>query len=105
MHGDLASRVMYNIVATHHERGDGSGYPRGLKMADIPLEGRIVAVADAYDALSNRRPYKKPWNESAVLQELRREVANGHLDHDCVEALLGAREARLLIAQRFADLT
>jgi len=104
MHGDLASRVMYNIVATHHERGDGSGYPRGLKMADIPLEGRIVAVADAYDALSNRRPYKKSWNESAVLQELRREAAKGRLDPDCVEALLGAREARLLIAQRFADL-
>jgi HD-GYP domain-containing protein (c-di-GMP phosphodiesterase class II) len=102
--GDLASRVMHNIVATHHERGDGSGYPRGLKMADIPLEGRIVAVADVYDALCNRRPYKEPWIEEAVHKELRHEAALGRLDADCVEALLNAREARLLIAQQFADL-
>ncbi len=103
MHDDLANRVMHNIVATHHERGDGSGYPRGLKMADIPLEGRIVAVADVYDALTNRRPYKEPWSESAVQREMRREAAKGRLDHDCVEALLGAHEARQLISQRFAD--
>jgi HD-GYP domain-containing protein (c-di-GMP phosphodiesterase class II) len=102
--GDLANRVMHNIVATHHERGDGSGYPRGLKMADIPLEGRIVAVADVYDALCNHRPYKQPWSEDAVHQELRREAAQGRLDHDCVEALLGAREARQLIGQKFADM-
>ena len=100
---DLAHRVMHNIVATHHERGDGSGYPRGLKMADIPLEGRIVAVADVYDALCNRRPYKEPWSEEEVQRELRREAANGRLDPDCVEALLGAHEARRLISQRFAD--
>lgn len=103
MQGDLASRVMYNIVATHHERGDGSGYPRGLAMAAIPLEGRIVAVADVYDALANRRPYKEPWSEADVMRELRKEAAQGRLDPECVEALLGAREARLLIGERFAD--
>ena len=103
LQGDLASRIMYNIVATHHERGDGSGYPRGLKMADIPLEGRIVAVADVYDALCNRRPYKEPWVEDAVQVELRSEVDKGRLDADCVATLLDAREARLLIQQKFAD--
>ena len=56
-----------------------------------------------YDALSNRRPYKLPWSEEDVQRELRREAANGRLDPDCVEALLGANEARRLISQRFAD--
>lgn len=103
MQADLASQVMVNIVATHHERGDGSGYPRGLRKADIPLEGRIVAVADVYDALTNRRAYKLPWTEDLAQAEMQQEVAKGRLDADCVEALLGAREARQLIQQKFAD--
>lgn len=49
------------IARTHHEKFDGSGYPRGLKGADIPLFGRIVAVADVFDALTSERPYKKAW--------------------------------------------
>lgn len=104
MGSDLAGRVMYNIVAAHHERGDGSGYPRGLLMADIPLEARIVAVADVYDALSNLRPYKGAWSQEDVVTELRSEAAKGRLDHECVEALLGATEARLHIGQKFADM-
>lgn len=99
----LADRVMRNIVAAHHERGDGSGYPRGLTMAQIPIEARIVAVADVYDALTNRRPYKKPWDEEAVIVELRKEAALNRLDASCVEALLAARAKRLEIQQRFAD--
>jgi len=105
MQGDLASRVMRNIVASHHERGDGSGYPRGLKLTDIPLEGRIVAVADVYDALANRRPYKEPWTEDDIEREMYHETATGRLDPECVQVLLDARAARLLIAQKFADST
>jgi HD-GYP domain-containing protein (c-di-GMP phosphodiesterase class II) len=99
----LSSIVMRNIVAAHHERGDGSGYPRGLKMMDIPVEGRIVAVADVYDALSNRRPYKTAWTEEETAAELRKEVNVGRLDGDCVEVLLQARDARRYIQDRYAD--
>lgn len=99
----LPARVMRDIVAGHHERGDGSGYPRGLMMADIPLVARIVAVADVYDALSNRRPYKQAWGEDDIVKEMRQEAAAGRLDTECVESLLAAVEARQAILTRFAD--
>ena len=99
----LPARVMRDIVAGHHERGDGSGYPRGLMMADIPLVARIVAVADVYDALSNRRPYKQAWGEDDIVKEMRQEAAAGRLDAECVESLLAAVEARQAILTRFAD--
>jgi HD-GYP domain-containing protein (c-di-GMP phosphodiesterase class II) len=100
---DTATRTMRNVVAGHHERGDGSGYPRGLRMAQIPWEARIVAVADVYDALSNRRPYKRPWMEVDVVAELEREVAAGRLDGECVAALVSAKDERLAIQAQFAD--
>jgi HD-GYP domain-containing protein (c-di-GMP phosphodiesterase class II) len=100
----LAWDVMHNIVASHHERGDGSGYPQGLTMAQIPLEARMVAVADVYDALSNTRPYKHPWVEAEIVAELGREVGLGRLDAQCVQVLVDARSERLAIQQRFADL-
>ncbi|MBB6056007.1 HD domain-containing phosphohydrolase [Tolumonas osonensis] len=100
---DSASAIMRNIVAGHHERGDGSGYPLGLTLEQIPLEARIVAIADVYDALSTARPYKTAWTEEDVITELQKEVAAGRLDAHCVEALLNAAEERLEIQARFAD--
>jgi len=99
----LARRIMHNIVADHHERGDGSGYPRGLHMHEIPLEARIIATADVYDALTHRRPYKHPWDEARVELEMSRQAALGQLDADCVQALLAAREERLQISRRYAE--
>ncbi|MEY3123944.1 MAG: hypothetical protein RLZZ573_464, partial [Pseudomonadota bacterium] len=99
----LATQVMRNIVGMHHERGDGSGYPNGLRMDQIPMEARIVAVADVYDALSNRRPYKQAWAEDAIVAELQKEVALGRLDADCVRVLLDARAECAAIQQRLAD--
>jgi len=61
------------IALTHHERWDGQGYPSGLAGEDIPLPGRIVTVADVFDALAHRRPYKEPW----PVDEARREVLAG----------------------------
>ena len=62
------------IALTHHERWDGSGYPRGLRGEAIPLVGRIVAVADAFDALTSTRPYKQAWPVEEAVALLRREA-------------------------------
>ena len=75
------------IALTHHERWDGRGYPRGLAGTDIPLPGRIVAVADVFDALRNERPYKRAW----PLDEAVTEIAAGagrHFDPAVVAAFL-----------------
>jgi HD-GYP domain-containing protein (c-di-GMP phosphodiesterase class II) len=100
---NTAAIIMRNVVAGHHERGDGSGYPLGLTNKDIPLEARIIAVADVYDALSTTRPYKKAWHEDEVIAELNKEVLSGYLDEDCVNALINAKNERLDIQTRFAD--
>lgn len=99
----LATRVMYNVVACHHERGNGSGYPAGLRMDEIPIEARIVAVADVYDALTCERPYKRAWSIEATEEELRREAADGRLDPFCVEALLAQRKTFEEIHRQFAE--
>jgi putative two-component system response regulator len=90
------------IAHTHHEKFDGSGYPRGLKGQDIPLFGRIVAVADVFDALTSERPYKKAWSiEEAT--ELIREGAGKHFDPSCVEAFFADFDDVLAIKHRFVD--
>jgi putative two-component system response regulator len=79
------------IALTHHERLDGSGYPRALRGDEIPLVGRIVAVADVFDALTSSRPYKAAWALDAGLAHLR-ESAGVLYDRACVEAFLSAEE-------------
>jgi putative two-component system response regulator len=80
-------RLAAEIAASHHERWDGAGYPRGLRGEAIPLSGRIVAVADVFDALVTERPYKTAW----PLDRARGFVADQaglHFDPRCVEAFL-----------------
>ena len=79
--------VLKNIVELHHEALDGSGYPHGLIGAEVPLEARIVSIADIFDALTSARPYKEPWSTARAIDELRHMVDLGRIDGDCVEAL------------------
>lgn len=79
------------MARSHHERWDGSGYPRGLKGNDIPLVGRIAAVADVCDALASERPYKPAWSLDAVRAYLT-ENSGTHFDPACVESLLSRWE-------------
>lgn len=81
------SIIMKNIVAYHHEFMDGSGYPNGLKGDEIPVEARIITVADILDALASTRPYKKKWMMDEAVAELKRMAAVGQLDPDCVAAV------------------
>ena len=85
-------RMAETIALTHHERWDGTGYPNGLKGAEIPLVGRISAVCDVFDALMSRRPYKSAWTVEDTLAELRRRSGT-QFDPQVVKAFLGVRRA------------
>jgi putative two-component system response regulator len=87
-------RLAAEIALSHHERFDGTGYPRGLEGEDIPISGRIAAVADVFDALVSERPYKRAWPIEEARAHL---VANAgtHFDPACVEAFV-ARWAEVL---------
>jgi putative two-component system response regulator len=86
-HGSQSSLAV-SIALTHHERWDGAGYPRRLKAAEIPLEGRIVAVADTFDALLTHRPYKAAWPLPRVLEKIAHQ-AGKQFDPEVVAALMG----------------
>jgi putative nucleotidyltransferase with HDIG domain len=77
------------VVRDHHERWDGSGYPTGLAGAQIPLAARVVAVADAYLAMCEERPYRKRIDKDAAMRELSK-CAGSQFDPACVQALMRA---------------
>lgn len=94
--------MIRNIVAYHHENIDGSGYPEGLDGENIPLESRIVAVADVFDALTSVRSYKSAWSNAQAFAELER-LSTFKLDPNCVAALLNSQDEILKIQASFAD--
>jgi len=90
------------IALAHHERWDGTGYPRGLRGTQIPLAGRITAIADVFDALTTRRPYKEPFSlekSFAIIRE-----GNGtHFDPDVVAAFFAVQDEILAIKKAYQE--
>ncbi|MDH5786498.1 MAG: HD domain-containing protein [Chromatiales bacterium] len=95
--------MLHNIVELHHEAIDGSGYPHGLKGDAIPLEARIIAVADIFDALTSERPYKKAWSNEEAFAELHRLAVAGKIDGNCVDAMERCIEDITAIQHKFED--
>jgi len=88
--GDHSSELLKlaKVVAlSHHEKWDGSGYPHGLVGGNIPIAGRIVMLADVFDALTSERPYKKAWSEAAAINEINN-VSGTHFDPTLVQAFM-----------------
>jgi len=95
-------RIAQRIALTHHEKWDGSGYPNGLAGEDIPIEGRIVAIADVFDALTSERPYKQAWPVEKAVAFLR-EQSGQHFDPDLVELFIQQLPAVLEVKARWAE--
>lgn len=100
--GDNFLLIAGEIAATHHEKWDGSGYPDGLRGQDIPLSGRIMAVADIYDALISRRCYKDPFPHERA-KALMRELDETTFDPAVLDAFFAIEAEVLQIAARFRD--
>ncbi len=90
------------IALAHHEKWDGSGYPRGLAGEAIPLSARIVAIADVFDALTTRRPYKEPWPVQAALDHIAAQ-AGQHFDPALVLLFAPLLPQLLEVRARWAD--
>ncbi|MFV0886961.1 HD domain-containing phosphohydrolase [Metapseudomonas otitidis] len=95
-------RMAQRIALTHHEKWDGSGYPNGLAGEGIPIEGRIVAIADVFDALTSERPYKQAWPVEEAVAFLR-DQSGQHFDPDLVELFIQQLPAVLEVKARWAE--
>ena len=94
--------LLKHIAESHHEAMDGSGYPRGLRGDEIPIEARITAVADVFDALTSSRPYKPSWSNEEAFAWLR-SLSRSKFDEDCVSALIYNAQKVREIQQQFRD--
>jgi putative two-component system response regulator len=91
------------IALCHHEKFDGTGYPRGLKGSEIPLSARICTVADVFDALTSERPYKQAWSVDEALKELDR-LSGTHFDPDLVASFRQIVPNILEIREKFSEI-
>lgn len=94
--------IAESIALTHHEKWDGRGYPQALKGEGIPLEGRITAVCDVFDALTSKRPYKPAWTVEDSMAELQRQ-SGIHFDPEVVRAFVDVYDEMIWIRERWQD--
>lgn len=90
------------IALTHHEKWDGSGYPAGLKAEDIPIEGRIVAICDVFDALTSERPYKKAWSVEETILHMQKS-AGTHFDPTLINVFCSIIDQVLVIKNQYQE--
>ena len=95
-------KMARTIALTHHEKWDGSGYPNGLKGEEIALEGRIVAIADVFDALTSERPYKRAWTVEEAIATMRRD-SGSHFDPELIELFIANLPAMLEIKAQWKE--
>ncbi len=91
-----------DVAVCHHERWDGKGYPRGLAGENIPLAGRIVAIADVYDALMSKRVYKSAWDEEDVIKYLK-EQAGSQFDPELIDIFISVYDIIKAIRNRYSE--
>jgi len=101
-HSNSFLRYAREIAQTHQEKWDGSGYPRGLKGEAIPVSGRLMAIADVYDALISRRVYKEPLSHEQAVERIGA-GAGTHFDPDLVAGFIAIKDEFKRIAEQFAD--
>ncbi|RPJ07388.1 MAG: two-component system response regulator [Spirochaetaceae bacterium] len=112
-HADIGAKILQGsdaefirlgeiIAQSHHERWDGSGYPNGLKGTEIPIAGRITAIADVFDALISKRPYKEAFSVEKSLAIIR-EGRGSHFDPDVVDAFFAIQDEILSIKKQYGD--
>ena len=104
LEGDDSALIVMarDIAISHHEKWDGSGYPNGLSNDEIPVTGRMAAVADVFDALTSERVYKKAWSLEETMAMIRNNSGK-HFDPQLVEALSDNLPEVLEIKDRYRD--
>jgi len=100
-HDSELLQLASTIALTHHERWDGSGYPQGLRAEEIPVEGRITALCDVFDALTNDRPYKRAWPDQEAVDEIQRQRGK-HFDPQITDLFVDNLTKILLVRTEFS---
>ncbi|TMO73179.1 two-component system response regulator [Pseudoalteromonas sp. S3776] len=95
-------QLAHKLAIEHHEKWDGSGYPNGLKGEQISVEGRIVAIADVFDALTSKRPYKEAWSVEEALEHMQAQ-AGKHFDPDLINLFVNKLDGIIAIKNAYQE--